>query len=189
MKKILLCCFAIFAFALFSEGKIEENVPAGFAWKNLPFINGAILKPLDWFFHHLEVPDEKRYMFMIARENYESGAKVKTILNIIVICDIPGKKNMTASEYAKQHIDKIALQTKLHKREKKDYGQFVREEFFRVDKANNFSGTIKEYFTTLANNKTGTIYMFSFVSPIENWEKDFPIAETMINNIRLDDNF
>ena len=191
MKKIIscFCCFAIFAIKIFAQDIKADQPPEGFSWKILPFVNGAILKPDDWNFNHIDVPDEKRYMFIIARENYQSGEKVRTVLNIVVIRDIPAKKNMKASEYAKDMINNISLQTRLENRFKKDHGKFLEEGFFRVDKSSIEPGTIREYFTTLSNDDTGTVYIISFVTPIEKWEKDFPIAETMIKNIRLDENF
>jgi len=188
--KIFFTCLAIFAINSLLEAQGQDDkAPDGFTWQMLPSVNGAILKPKEWFFYHIDVPKEKRFMLIFSRENYQAGEKLKTAIKLIIICGITEKKNISPSEYIENFISNIASSAKIDDRNKKENGAFVEYTFSRVDKAKTGSGTIREYFLGLANNKSGTVYLFSFVTPIERWDKDFPIAEIIFNNLRLDENF
>ncbi|HOK04583.1 MAG TPA: hypothetical protein P5105_01065 [Victivallales bacterium] len=186
--KILFIFSAIFAAIHLSNAQEENKAPDGFTWQILPSVNGAILKPKEWFFHHIDVPKEKRFMLIFSRENYQAGEKLNTSIKLIIICGIPEKKNISPSEYIEDFINQISSSTKIENRTRKERASFIEYTFSRVDKSKVSSGTIREYFLGLANNKSGTVYLFSFITPIERWDKDFPIAETIFNNLRLDDN-
>jgi hypothetical protein len=163
-------------------------LPEGFAWKQLPFIQAYVLCPKGWFFHHKDVPKEKRYFFVMARENSDSGEKVHTAFNIIAIQDIPGKKNMKPSLYAINTIRSIKEKTTLEKEWNCEKGRFIERGFIRDGKDTQNGEPIREHYISLSNDITGTIYIISFVTLRERWEKDWPIAETIIKNINLDEN-
>ncbi len=171
------------------SGEEDIAAPPGFVWRQLPFINGAVLKPESWFFNHRDVGKEKRYLFVISRENFEAGQDVRSVLNIVVIQDIPGKKGMTPTEFSADMIRNISKKTKITKTWSGKRGAYFEQGFLREDKALVGEGMIKEHYTTLSNNLTGTLYILSFVAPMESWERDWPVAEKMIGEIRLDDKY
>jgi hypothetical protein len=188
MKKGIIFIFAaalpLIFFSAFSAERPSE-LPQGFEWIRLPYVNAYVAKPSEWFFHHIDKPKEKRYAFILSKENIQAGIALKTGLNIVVIEDVPGKKNMSPSKYAGEIIENCKKTAKISREWQKKKDMFNEFGFIRTD--SSADGGTQEYFVILSNDATGSIYFFSFLAPLDQWSDFWKKAEIILNNIHLDE--
>ncbi|HPN83802.1 MAG TPA: hypothetical protein PK821_00570 [Victivallales bacterium] len=155
----------------------------------LPFVRAYVASPKGWFFSHKHVQKESRSLFTISKENLDKGEKARSVFNMVVVRGIPEKKKSNPSAFAAEMIQDISKKTNTVKHWEGKRGELIEKGFLREDLSPDNSEKIREYFLTLSNDSTGTIYIISFVAPQERWELDWPIGEIIIKNLRIDETF
>jgi hypothetical protein len=157
--------------------------PKGYTWANCPSIKAAFLKPDGWYFKSTKQGDTQG--FFISKEKIEAGGGYTTGLAVNVIPDIPKKKSVAPSAYARQFRESARKNVTFTKEWDKDMGPFKSVGFVytKKDKAGSFT----VHNLLIANDKTGTMYLVTFEAPAEEWAEAWKIGEPMLNFLFIDD--
>jgi hypothetical protein len=175
---IFFVCTSVFATDL-------PSPPNGYSWVECKDIKGAFLKPSGWFFKQATQGDTIGYF--ITKENIEALGSFETGLSVNVIPDIPRKKQIQASNFAAAYI-KTAIQNRevFKKPWSTSMGPF---EAYGVVLINHDSkqGDFVTHNLAIANDQTGTLYLLTFESPLNQWNSSWEIAEPMLKMFLIDD--
>lgn len=157
--------------------------PKGYSWETFPAIKAAFLKPEGWFV--LKVPLEASYGIMISKEKVEENKFFKTGMTVNVIKEIDKKTNMSAYKYALAARAEAKKSLTFTNEWEKDMGPFKSIGFIYTKKDQEESFTVHNLM--IANDKTGTLYIFIFESPSEKWEEAWKMAEPIFLRLLIDD--
>jgi len=179
---------ALVFLALVATGAVAAELPpapAGYSWVSLSEIKGAFLMPLGWYFKKGRQGDTLGYY--ITRENIPESGEFLTGLSINVIPDIPEKSGMAPSLYATAFINKAVKQVEVVtppwaslNGPFEGHGVVL---LYRDDQKGDFI----VHNLAIANDQTGTLYLITFESPAEAWEKARQIAEPILQRFLIDD--
>lgn len=182
MKQIFALLLFLTMTASAQQSALPEP-PEGYAWQWCEEIKGGFLKPDGWFFKKAGKGDTLG--FFITKEDIDKEGKFLTGLTVNVLMDIPEKKNIKASDYAK-----------LFREEARKTGDFVREwnnvvgpfqaAGFLHEKEDK-AGAFKVHNLLIANDKTGTVYLVMFEAPSAEWDATWKIAEPILKQLYVDD--
>ncbi len=162
--------------------------PKGFKWQELKEINGAVLRPEGWDFNQTSTRDALAYQVSLEKLADNDG-KFLTGLTINVVKDVPEKTKVKPSLYAAKHVrDYMKAAEVLEKPKLDKVGKLQRitcqvvKPLPKVEKDTLFRVRV----TTIANDETGTLYIITFGSPKDEWDKTYPIGKKLFNPIMLD---
>jgi hypothetical protein len=164
-----------------AEPASRPSAPKGYSWAQCKEIN-ATLRPDDWFFKHEQ--NDATHAYFVTRESIENGGAFDTGLTLNVIVDVPRRTGVAPSEYAKNYLK---LAGKKYREEKAWVEQRDPVKVFHaivVEKEGN--DPLRLHFVLIANDKTGTLHLFFYESPVRLWEKYGPVGETMLQNLHVD---
>ena len=161
-----------------TAGADLPQAPAGFNWQEIPELKAAFLKPNGWFFKREEVNGTLAYF--ITREEITESGSFQTGLTVNVFHLNKG----SATERGKRLISNMALKHHADTWQQssgpfRKFGCFVRD--------TDSSGTTAMQAVTIANEKTNTLYLFIFESPLSDWETAYKIGKVLMDNLVLDD--
>lgn len=191
----LLRSVSLYALSLFwivsVPGMAQEPVvPAGFTRTELKEIQATILKPDGW--HVMHIPrksSEQPLGYQITQEDNEKLGGFKTGLTINVFEKIPEQHSVKPSAFAAALMKRY-----LAKGEPLSFKSGIKSGPFemtrlRMKRTMPLLGVETEcmiVFTTLANDETGTCYVFIFGTPASEWEAGEKILTTL-SQVDLDD--
>ena len=159
--------------------------PSNYDWVNCTEIKGAFLKPIGWYYKQVKQDDILGYF--ITKENIDEKGEYLTGLFVNVIPQIPQKKGMSSSNYAKAFIETAISEKEIFKKPwTNSMGPF---QAYGVALLNRDSqkGDFITHNLAIANDQTGTIYLLIFESPAESWESSWKVAEPMLQRFLIDD--
>jgi hypothetical protein len=178
MKKFV-CVFLLGTlFAITIRALDLPKPPHGFTWQEIPELKAAFLKPDGWFFKQESNKGTKAYF--ITQEDITKSGEFSTGLTVNVI----HLKKDSAVERGKAMIDQMAAQHHV-KTWSRVFGPF--QEFGCELKDTDASGTIVMQALNVANPKTNVLYVFTFESPIAEWDAAWKIGQQMMDSLALDD--
>lgn len=172
---------------LSSEDPVDRPPPPeGYSWQKLEEIGGACLKPNGWFFSK-DLSSSDAY-FRITKEDTSDGSEFLTGLTIQIILSVPNKTDLLPSEVAEKHLQKYAEGSEIIE-------YFPPEKFPPMTRTGatfkkelNIRGTKQSFMihkTLFANDKTGTLYVFTFGAPEKDWDEALKIIQTINSQIFL----
>jgi len=186
--KILKISIAILSIFFVCTSVFATELPAppnGYSWVECEAIKGAFLKPSGWFFKQGTRGDAIGYF--ITKENIEVVGSFQTGLTVNVIPDIPRKKQIQASSFAASYIKAVTENGEVFKKPwANSMGPF---EAYGVVVINRDAkqGDFVTHNLAIANDQTGTLYLLTFESPLNQWDSSWEIAEPMLKMFLIDD--
>ncbi len=174
----------ISGFAVGETNKTETSsadvAPTGYSWCEAPHVGVSILKPDGWYVHE-PILSGGTYVFKLSREAPEEGFHTGLTLNIIR--EVKEKTKVQPTLYAAHFIgqkQKSAKQIEIF-----DFVQLaegVKRCGITVEQEMTVREVTQQYtvhHTLFANDKTGTLYIFTFGTPSSKWKEDQDIWNTM----------
>lgn len=176
---ILLACSSVWG-----ADEPLPSPPAGFSWQRLASIKGALLKPDGWFFKASATGGTEG--FFITKENIDKDGAFKTGLSLNCMRDIPKHSGLTPSGYAVAFADAAAEKHRLLERSARSMGPFNHLRLRYVD-APPGKESVTIWNLLVANDKTGTLYLYVFEAPTSTWEEAWKTGNVILKMLLLDD--
>lgn len=170
------------AFALSEE---VPNPPEGFRWVDLEEVKAAILMPESW--HFKDASTDRLLQYFFSKETVENGGLFLTGLTLHVRPGFAENRDFTAVQAADYFIREIVKNTEIVTNPWRR--KFRAFESFGVVTLNK-EPKLGDYTTlrlSIANNRTGTLYLFTCESPVENWDDIEEVCNTILEKIYLED--
>ena len=182
MKKVfvlLLLCVAV------SAGAEEmPEAPDGYSWVKYCEDKCAILKPDGWFYRTGKQGGNE--VHSVSVEDSEKKGKFDTGLTVIIRRDVEKKYKMSATEVAKKFVDIACKSCRQLQRWEKNLGPFKGFGCL-VSKKYSDNVTMVMHYMVVANDKTGTVFVFLFESPEKQWEQAWKKGDVMMEKLMIDD--
>jgi hypothetical protein len=180
MRKICLLLF-LTCIAVRATAELDlPKAPSGYTWIKILNNQSALLQPDGWFFKEVHPKDTDAYF--LTKEDIDKDGKFSTGLSLNVLYHIDKKTGIPPSKYA---------QTLIKNMPKKDAREVVRSS---EDKAGPFirlmclvrdkhpeEGNTFIHYLFIANDQTGTLWMYSFESPEKEWNDAWETGDVMLN--------
>jgi len=159
--------------------------PAGYTWVRCNDIKGAFLKPTGWFFKKAVQGDTIGYF--ITKEDIDQQRAFKTGLSVNVIPNIPRKRGITATKFAASYIKAAVASREVFKEPwSTTMGPFEGYGVVVINR-DSHQGDFVTHNLAIANDKTGTVYLLTFESPLDQWDASWSIAKPMLKMFLIDD--
>jgi len=144
----------------------------------------SLLQPDGWYFKKVsDKPDVEGYF--VTKEKIETNGIFETGLSLNIAKNVKKQTGKKPSEYAAHYLAKQARRGKELDVFSRELGPFqnIGGRFLVKDK----QGELILHFYIIANDTTGTIFIYMFESPKEKWDEAWKIGEVMFKNLHLDD--
>ncbi len=191
LRSLLFSLVGLFAaLPLAQAGDAPAPVPPGFVREKLDEIKTTLIKPKDWHVvHHLRKDPADPIAFQVTQEDVEKLGSFKTGLTINVYDQVPARFRVQPSEFAAELLKLYAAKGTVET-EKKDIpmGKLMMSRM-QMKRTMSLLGKETEtrlVVTTMANNTTGTCFLFIFGTPMADWEATLPIL-TQMSLVVIDD--
>ena len=161
-----------------------RQAPAGYSWKKAHCM--YVLIPDGWFYKEQEGHGTKA--FFVSKESIEKEGKFKTGLTSNMITAITAKTGYAPSDYASRLFDSLKQTASYQDIQSTAPTANIAQlsGYFRTKHPASRNISV-QYLTTLANNKTGTLYIVQFETREADWDSTLPVAKVLINNLVADD--
>ncbi len=161
--------------------------PAGYEWLQATEVRAAFLQPMGWHFTKSRAANE--YEYQISREAPGPDGDFDTGLTINVITKITERTGKTPSQFA---ADFMAQTTAELGGPEGPFQTFKSPYEFRggLFASNDpVKGRFNAHIGTIANDRTGTIYLVIFEGPAAEWTDIWAHGETMIKKLAINSGF
>lgn len=158
--------------------------PAGYQWQECPEIKGALLRPDNWYFRKEVSADTIAYF--ISEENTRTDGEFFTGFSMNVLKGVDRIMGAPPSRYAEELVAEAARSSHVRKKPWiRRMGPFVSHAVI-VTTPDIVKGDFVTHMLAIANDTTGTMYLVTFESPVEDWQEASQIAEPMLKHIGID---
>ncbi|MGI8981484.1 MAG: hypothetical protein ACR2FY_19845 [Pirellulaceae bacterium] len=184
---LVLFCGASVVIAAEEPAKKAERpkAPSGFQWQELEGMGGSVLLPMGWFFSKNSTKDS--VVCRVTQEDATQGSFL-TGLTVNVIRDVKAKAKADPFMYSAFYVDSYRKGAKTFGDPKVDTADGFDRLVCDVEK--EIPGAAKGVvfhvrLMTLANKETDTLYVITFGSPKDQWEKAWKIGEPVLASLTL----
>lgn len=158
--------------------------PAGYQWEACREIKGALLRPEGW--HFRKRIDGNQRAYFISKEDLNVVDQFTTGLSFIALVGYGKEKRVSASEFAKNYIERAASSSHIRKAPwRKQLGPFVSHGVV-ITTPDARKGDFVSHMLVIANEETGTVYIVIFESPVEDWAKMKAVSHPMLEKLFID---
>ena len=152
--------------------------PAGYAWQECADIKGALLVPDGWHFKRLEDEKSGKLSYTITPTPWEPPQQITHGLTFNILREVPGG---IASAFAQRYVSEMAASTGSPQTWNTDSGSFKGHGIIYSDGASQIFNLV------LANDKTGTAFLITFESPLEQWTEAWSKVQPIVRQLMIDD--
>ena len=181
--KTKLAIILVGLFCLSSLARDLPKPPEGF--KRVMICGGkmSLLQPDGWHFKKVSKKDVEGYF--VTKEKIKTEGLFETGLSLNIAKNVKKQTGKKPSEYAAHYLTKQARRGKELDVFSRELGPFqnIGGRFLVKDK----QGELILHFYIIANDTTGTIFIYMFEAPKEKWDEAWKIGEVMFKNLHLDD--
>lgn len=179
-------CFGM-SFVVYPQ---EPSVPPGFSSLELKEIQATIFKPDGWHVTHLKrkTPDAA-LGYQITLEDSEKLGGFKTGLTINVFDKVDEHHSVKPTVFAAELIKRYAAKGEVETFKDGIEAGPLKVARLRLRRTMTLLGQETEtmlVFTTMANDNTGTCYIFIFGTPVSEWPEQEKVLAQM-SKVNLDD--
>jgi len=187
---LLFGCWVIFTSVLCGPAPalsmdLPES-PDGYSWKEIRDLKAAFLIPENWQFDS-EV-SAGQYFFTITKKGNDPPGSGETGLTIVVRTGAgnSARQGIAPSQFAAAMFNEIRKNRELERMQRVTQGPF---ETIRYQYTCTSAGStqLREYSLLVANDQTGTLYIFAFAAPLSTWDADWQTVTVVLDTIFLDD--
>jgi hypothetical protein len=182
--KTKLALILVGLFCLSSLARELPTPPDGFKRVMICDDKMSLLQPDGWYFKKVnDKPDAAGYF--ITKEKIEDKGIFETGLTLNVVTNVKKQSGKTPSEYAAYYLAKQARRGKKLDIFSKELGPFqnIGGRFLVKDEL----GELILHFYLIANDNTGTLFIYMFEAPKDKWDDAWEIGEVMFKNMHLND--
>lgn len=180
----LALALALLHLALPTDAANRPQAPAGYEWSQCETMKAQFLVPEGWNFREEENSDTPACF--VTKENIAQSGSFVTGLTVNQIKDIPGKRGVTAHQFATVIVDRIAKENDLIHQGSWEAGPFVATACEYLDVVPS-KPTIRMYMLFLANPSTETLHIVIFEAPESEWEFSWSLITPVLENLGFDD--
>ena len=185
MKKIITAlAIALVSIQAFCELELPP-APEGFKWVKILKDQSALLQPDGWFYKESHPKGTDAYF--VTKENIDKEGSFLTGLSLNVIYNIDKKANVPPSKYAIATIQEMreSKADEILLADAKQSGPFINFVCRIKDKKPNEETVIIHYFY-VANDETGTLWMFFFEAPEKEWDEAWKIGSVLLKYLPIE---
>ncbi len=158
--------------------------PKGYQWQTCPEISGALLRPDGWYFKK-EIDNDKREYY-ISKENIAANGEFTTGLTMVALVGYGNSTGVSAAEFAKNYIRNAASSSRIRKTPWTNrMGPFVAHGVI-ITTPDIAKGDFVSHHLVIANEKTSTVYIVIFESPVEDWAAMKLLSEPMLKQLYIE---
>lgn len=158
--------------------------PAGYEWQECPEIKGALLRPDGWFFKKETGRDSIAYF--VSKENIDAAGEFTTGLTMNVLQNVDTIMGSPPSIYAEELIAEAARSSDVRNAPwTHRMGPFLSHGVV-ITTPDLVKGDFVTHMLAIANDRTGTMYLVTFESPVETWQSASQIADPMLKKLWID---
>jgi hypothetical protein len=173
--------------ALVCRGSFAEAPPAapdGFTWTTCKAMKGVFLLPNGWNFREEQNGDTSACF--ITKEKITASAGFDTGISINLVKDLPRKAKLKPSDYAQRYLAAVEGKYQAIKKVSSSKGPF---EHYGIEfiSTNGSNPPIHMWHILIANDRTGSLHMIVAESPNELWPQNWPVLETVVSMLGVDD--
>lgn len=182
--KIKRTLFLVSLLCVSAWGRELPKPPEGF--KRIMICNGkmSLLQPDGWHFKKVNnKPGVEGYF--VTKEKIVSKGVFEIGLSLNIAKNVKKKTGKTPSEYAAYYLAKQSRRGTEQDRFSKKLGPFqnLGGRYLVKDE----QGELILHFYLIANDTTGTLFIYMFEAPKEKWDEAWKTGEIMFKNLHLDD--
>jgi hypothetical protein len=183
-KTITLLATALFSIHAFG-GLDLPPAPKGYKWNKILKDQSALLQPEGWFFKEIHPKGTDAYF--VTKQNIDKEGSFSTGLSLNVLYNIDKKAKVSPSQYAIATIQQMQSSTtdEVLLADAKQMGPFKNFICRIKDKKPNAETVIIHYFY-VANDETGTLWMFFFEAPEKEWDKAWETGSVLLKNLLIE---
>ncbi len=182
--KIKLALILVGLFCLNTLARELPKPPDGF--KRVMICGGkmSLLQPDGWYFKKVDYKTNAEGYF-ITKEKIEKKGVFETGLSLNIATNVKKQSGKKPSEYAAYYLAKQARRGKELDVFSKELGPFqnIGGRYLIKDE----QGELIIHFYLIANDKTGTLFIYMYEAPKEQWDEAWKVGEVMFKNLHLDD--
>ena len=168
-----------------SSMELPES-PEGYSWRQVKDLKAAFLVPENWQFDS-EV-SANQYQYTLTKSSQDSHGAGEAGLTIVVRLEAGGseRQGFVPSRFAAAMLNEIRKNREIERMQRTTQGPF---ETFRYQYvcSSESSTQLREYSLLVANDLTGTLYIFTFEAPLSTWDADWQTVSVVLDTIFLDD--
>ena len=158
--------------------------PAGFQWEACPEINGALLRPDDWFFTKQIDGDTRAYY--VSKESISEDGEFTTGLTMVALVGYGDRNGISAVEFSKEYILNATSSSHIRKPPWMNrMGPFVANGVV-ITTPDFAKGDFVSHHLVIANEQTSTVYVVIFESPVEDWAAMKRLSDPMLKQLFID---
>jgi len=167
---------------IFYYSVCDNNIeaPQGYSWVKLKAIKTSVLQPDNWFFNAEK--QNKTLAYFITKEDYtkDPNQMFATGFSLNVLTDIGERKAVNFVETMVSNL--IKQGTAIKQEEIKNNNLIGKLLIIQI------GNTIIEY-KIVGNKQTNKVYIASFETPANKWEKNKNIAKTILDKLNFNQKF
>ncbi|MBN1550544.1 hypothetical protein JW979_03700 [bacterium] len=180
--KLTIISFFLIIMTVFAYAIDLPPAPSGYSWKVILNDKSALLIPDGWFFKHETKAGTEA--FFVTKEDINLNGVFKTGLTLNILKNIDAKSSMPPSVYAMKLMSEICSSNTVIKSSSGDNGPF-KTFLFQVNSKND-NETLIIHHVLAANDATGTLWLYIFEAPEEQWKEAWKTGEVMLNILALE---
>ncbi len=161
--------------------------PPGYSWQSCQTLNCFFLVPEGWTFESLSrsgVKGVTKYQMLPNRYK----RKIPPRVNINILQHAKVKTGLSATRHIELFMDELSSSSRVLKTWKHRSGALVSAAATSL----HFSSVpepTKKFNLLIANEKTGTLYVFAFETHPGSWDGEWPVVEEIFSRLRLDERY
>jgi len=162
------------------------RLPKGYSWIPILGEKAALVRPEGWY-----VKEERKgttQAFFVTREDIAKKGSYRTGLSLNVVRRVAETAGVAPSVFARQMLERIASRSDVSRQDgwEEEQGPFVVRAARFLMSGKDHDRIIAHYFL-LANDRTGTLFVYVFESPTEEWDAAWRHGAVMMENLVVDD--
>jgi hypothetical protein len=158
--------------------------PSGYTWVNILKDRSALLRPQGWFFRQEQFDGTDAYF--ITKEDIEKTGSFSTGLTLNVIYDVEKTAKLRPSKYVKRMISGLRKRADevLYSSKRSQKPLYMR--WLRIRTTKPSKEAVVSHFFYVGNDKTGTVWMYIFEAPAEEWDEAWKVGKPITDILPMD---
>ncbi len=184
MPKYFFCCGFVFLLLMLdsSPSQAKDLAPPGFQWQTCKQAGCSFLVPQGWSFEGEQNRGVQKYQMIPPLHN----RKITPLVRVNILQHTEVRTGMSAQRHMELFMGELDRSGKVLEVWNNTSGSLTSTaamslHFTRADQA------VKKFSLLIRNQKTGTLYVFTFETMPHYWEQDWPVVEQIFTRLRLDE--
>lgn len=185
IKHLLIISLALFSLSTSIAAELPD-APSGYEWVRCGDNKMGLLKPKKWFHRERTKGDTETHAVSV--ENSRKNGIFDTGLTLNIMKHVDKKFGAPPSVFAKKFVERACAEKTvlLDVFSKPPMGPF-KSYGCRIKSRQDDDIPIVIHYFVLANDQTGTVFIYQFEAPADRWNKAWKTGEFLMQKIWVDD--